>query len=522
MKILSSVFIALNLITPINSFNKLSILLANDGVSSSSIAETNVNYDLRYFFGGDDYRNYDIYNHDLIPNENDPYKDFKFLLAKPCDNDLYLYFYYNNSKLVTNVTFKISQSVEKNEDGSYKENFQDYTASVVNSYGVIEKFYKVKIDDFANYTDGSRIYIKNCNLNYSSVIKSQDYIIEDELIFNLSDTGDVIYSYFKNDYVLIKDHVMGLLLSFKDIPNPYNGDDALVLNGDSSNGSVSFAEDFYYFFSTDRKMDDLLEIQYDYTLCSFTEKHQSGKYYLSDLGAFSYSVTPYKGLSNGKKVDENSKAYTTYSNKVVSKGTSVGTVTRPYFLFWNKKVSYNLENIQNCKDTSNLIGDENKGFKEFIEDTQKANNNKFDWAFRVHSDTRNVVGTKKTFILWTDHFTTSYCHDVLQTIIVRLKFRENLEVKDMLVVDTPIDTSYSYVNHVEYDDLFDDIGEIPDRIKDSIDDLSLVFKILFGILLFLFIFTFVRYVYSFIKENKNQKKNGYKKKGDKNENNKKR
>ena len=59
--------------------------------SSANIETTNVDYDLRYLYGGEkNYLNYDIW--DLVPNVNNS-KDtsFKFLCVKPVGNNLYLY-----------------------------------------------------------------------------------------------------------------------------------------------------------------------------------------------------------------------------------------------------------------------------------------------------------------------------------------------------------------------------------------------------------------------------------------------
>ncbi|MFA6829419.1 MAG: hypothetical protein WCR67_01750 [Bacilli bacterium] len=48
-----------------------------------------------------------------------------------------------------------------------------------------------------------------------------------------------------------------------------------------------------------------------------------------------------------------------------------------------KEKPNNLENIQNCLDTSNLSGDENKGFKDFVDDVQKS---------RTSSNKKNING----------------------------------------------------------------------------------------------------------------------------------
>ena len=350
----------------INLRQKAKVRSANN--EGANIETTNVDYDLRYLFGGKDgYLKFDI--NTLKPTSNDS-KDtnFRFICAKPVNETLYLYLYHvdNRNSEILSANFRISKSKTQNvETGTFDEVFTNYNARFVNSYGYKQRFMKFAIDGLINLEDDVRIYIDSGYITYRDKSNgksyySSNYSIQDEFAFKPGNNEDFMYQYFKNDYVKIIDGEIGLLLTA-----PLDGE-------------TKYNEDFYYFFSTDHEISDLIEIQYDYDFVTYkvkTELLEGANHYRYD--------NCYLGLLED---EESYKKYNPLEVEILSqelipnvlakKNTVTEQVERPLFLWWTHKVNYKFESIQDCLDTKNLIGKEYEAFKEFIEDKQSERVNK--------------------------------------------------------------------------------------------------------------------------------------------------
>lgn len=435
-----------------------------NNITGANIETTNVDYDLRYLFGGEkNYLNYNIW--DLLPTTNDSQNtSFRFLCAKPVGTNLYLYVYHNNNKNseIVSANFKISKSKTQNkETGEFEENFSRYNARFINSYGYKQRFMKFAIDNIISTTEDVRCYIDDCFITYNGYSTCM-FDIHDEFAFNSSETSDFMYEYFKDDYVKITDGEVSMLLTRIDNKSILrDGSDGYNYVGTTKNNYSDWAEDFYYFFTTNHEIDDLIEIKYDYELISYRHKEDYGAVGVN----FGYSWYTYLGLQENANIIEESIEFNV--NNKITKGTTSNEYTRPYFLWWNKEYTYQLENIQNCLDTSNLNTDENKGFKEFIEEVQnnriENNKNKYQWAFRIGTFERsseaylykydvfswNSLLNKRNLVSY------SYCHEVKQTIITWLKFRTNDIDFEFNVLDIPKDTSSVHIQNVPYEVLGD-------------------------------------------------------------------
>lgn len=199
------------------SLRQKAIKKVND-VNQANIETTNVDYDLRYLFGGEKgYKTFDISS--LIPTTNDS-KDtsFKFICAKPVEKNLYLYVYHvdNRNSDIVSGTFKISKSKTQNQEtGEFEENFINYNARFINSYGYKQRFMKFVIDDVINLENDVRIFIENGYITYKDY-NSNTYSIHDEFAFKVGSNNDFMYQYFKDDYIKITEKDVKLMLVNKD------------------------------------------------------------------------------------------------------------------------------------------------------------------------------------------------------------------------------------------------------------------------------------------------------------------
>ena len=433
-----------------------------DNVEEANIETTNVDYDLRYLFGGEKgYRTFDI--NSLIPTTNDS-KDtsFKFICAKPVGKNLYLYVYHldNRNSDIVSATFKISKSkTQKQETGEFEENFINYNARFINSYGYKQRFMKFAIDNIINLENDVRCYIENCYITYKDY-KTNSYSINDEFAFKNGGNDDFMYQYFKDDYVRIIDGEVDLFLTEKD----------------SKNYGVTYQsnnEDFYYFFNSNVKIDELQQVDFQYQLIDYKVDHMP----ITPLNANTLmepatmnNTSVYRGLYNQfpkwGSVDE---VYSYYDVNVsnfkygkITPGTKVSLVEKPYFLWWTQMVEYSMPNIQNCLDTSNLNSKENEGFKKFISEVQNKrtneNKSKYQWCFKVNSSIRKLIDVKKVGGWWIfggSMHAYSQCHEVKQAMIIWLKFRTNNVDFEFNVLDIPKDTTGVYLNYIPYETLGD-------------------------------------------------------------------
>lgn len=519
-------------------YNKVNEVSAD----SANIETTNVDYDLRYIFGGEEgYQDFDIST--LLPDETDRYTNSKFLCAKPVGDNLYLYFY---QKMNTgdydliDSTFTISFSNEKDPDsGLYVENYKTYNARFINRYGYRDSFFKVAIDDVVDLSQDFRCNILNYqstfNLEYVSYnYETPVYWVNHEFTFTANDNQDYMLDYFGSDYVTITDGAVNLLLTRANIQYQPSFDFA-----PSGLKYSDWLEDFYYFFSTDRDLGDLEEIQYDYTLTSYTEVHDNGRKQWSDIG---YDYTTFIGILNDiGGYDENGNVLTDkitwleedsewdqlLMNYKIVKGGITNQVSRPYFWFWNHDNNYCLENIQNCLDTTNLVGDENKGFLGFVNSVQNErvnkNKDKFQWAFRVGSFVRSceakLISDDWSWAAGETIRSFTYCHEVKNAMIVRLRFKVGMNEYEMNVLDIPKDTTGVFIQDVPYRTLADDVVDFVvnffNNASDGLDKLMQIILIVLLAIVFLMLLKMLLSILNFagsVLPSKKRKRKGVEKK----------
>lgn len=445
--------------------------------SEANIETTNVDYDLRYLYGGEE--NYSSYNiWDLVPNENDS-KDlsFKFLCAKPVGKNLYLYLYiYEENNLeISNGKFKISLSKNQNsETGLFNEVYKVYDARFVNSYGYKQRFVKFAIDNIVT-TDEMRFYISNCFITFEEKESnkksySKIYSIKDEFVFKNGENSDFIYEYFKDDYIRIVDKEVALLLT-----NNKESYDGLI--------STSAYEDTYCFFNTDVKIDELKEIGVSYQKLTYEVDHSAAWNTMANTPGSGGRPTIkntdiFRGLYNQHSTDKGlggdyrkvykytEKDLSSFGEKTITAGSESSEVTRPYFLWWTQQLKYTIPTIQNCLDTSNLNNDETKGIKTFIEEVQEKrvseNKDKYQWCFKVDTSLREVIDVKKIggFLgFGGEYHAYTSCHEIMQTLILWLNYRTNNQDFTFNTLDIPVDTTSVHLQYVPFETLGDIILE---------------------------------------------------------------
>jgi len=436
-----------------------------NNADEANIETTNVDYDLRYLYGGEKgYLNYNIW--DLLPTENDS-KDisYKFLCAKPVGKNLYLYVYDNDNRNgdILNATFKISKSKTQNKDtGLFEEQFAMYNARFVNSYGYKQRFMKFAIDNIVNLESDVRMFVDSGSINYLDPSSGQKYIkvfdtINHEFAFNVGGEKDFMGDYFSDDYVRITEKDVGILLTNKDLVE--------------KNIYTSAYEDTYCFFNTDRKIDELKEVSCEYIKISYKVNYKG----INIIGHGFPNINKcdiYGGLYNNS-ADDLSRygGFTreTYGfdifvekpyQKIIKSDIESYTVEEPYFLWWNQNVKYSLPTIQDCLNTSNLDNEKFKGVKVFIDDFQKQrvsnNQSKYQWCFKLDNSLRKVVDFYDTGNIFNHDFhAIAECHEIKQVLILQLKFRTNNQDFTFNAFDIPTDTSFISVQNVPYKTLGD-------------------------------------------------------------------
>lgn len=444
---------------------------ANDTSNKANIETTNVDYDLCYIFGGEKgYLTFNIW--DLLPTTSDS-KDisYKFICAKPVEKNLYLYVYDNDNRNgdILNAKFKISKSKIQNKDtGLFEEQFSIYNARFINSYGYKQRFMKFAIDNIVNLNEDVRMYIESGSIRYRDTSTKKEYYknlsnIENEFAFKVGGESDFIGEYWQNDYVKITEKDVKLMLINKD---------TIKTNDDRY---YSAYENFYCFFNTDKEIDELIEVQYDYQLidydvtCYTTRDPNAPD---SMPGTYPKGHWVYQGLYNDfdKSKNLNREIYGFTENSIDVKSNVrltnekvVVDVERPYFLWWKQNVKVNFDTIINCNEIINNNSNEYKPLKTFIsnvnDEKYKKDGHKYKWCFNALSTTRETTNCelKGAFLgIFGGHLElTSRCHEVKQTIIVWLKFRTNNQEFTFNALDIPTDTSGVYLVEVPYETLGD-------------------------------------------------------------------
>ena len=436
-----------------------------------TIDTTNVDYDLRYIYGGkDNYLNFNIW--DLVPTTSDS-KDtsFKFLCMKPVGNNLYLYLFHTETgnRVILNCDVSLSTSTTSSDSisdfsgasGLYKENFVTKKARYINSYGYKQRFIKFCIDDLIK-SEENRVFINSLTINYNNVNYSYD--VNDECLFNTKENEDFMYEYFKDNYVRVTEGEVSLLLINKQTQSL------------SSNSPYwQFYEDFYYFFNTSMNMEEIIDVQYDYELLSYDVEFQdTGK---NGSGQQSQHYSLYNCYGGLYKDEDSSKNFNRkiysffnddfsqyYPNNKIDNSVHKITISRPPFLWFTNSVVKEFNNILDCRNYESISDENLKNFAKSVNESRKAKGkNTLDHAFLVHHDVRENYSSSWQgggFLGFGAEFhVKAHCHEVKETLITWLKFRNNGINFEFNVLDFPKDTESVFVEIVPLPTLGDQIVE---------------------------------------------------------------
>lgn len=485
--------------------------------STNNIETNNVAYDLRYYFGrkelGDDYRNYDLDN--LIPRKGETRDDdFRFLLAKPVGDNLYFYVWTNDVERgdFTDGTITIADMTSQSSDGSVE--FVEHSARFVNSMGVDSRFSKWSVDGICKSGDLFSFMVADCWLNYETDTGKTGHIrpsykgrdnprIGDSFTFDPNDTSDFSAAYFKDDYVRITDHEVDLMLTgYMEWANGYGASNHAEYAG--------YREDFYYFFTADRDISELVEIQYDYTYETYDVEYRvpswHGSHLLSKREDSEYGTLCYQGLRDDpdqyvhqrmevRKVDTVSTIYKPF-NRVTS-GTYTQTVDRWWGWWTSKDVSFRMNSIQDLQSLPE--GDDYETFRTFIENVQeertRQSKQRYRWCFLVKNDERHVTEAWNEDGWWVFNqnvYGTARCHEVYQAMVTWMHFRTDGEDFYVDVQDVPVDTSRVVMGYVPFRDFGDIFTDVAISVGKSIWQkiLPLAFAVL-GIILAIALFPMI-------------------------------
>ena len=206
------------------------------GTTSSSatgpldITKSSVADDLEAFYG-ERYGDKIIQN--LVPSraKGDDYNDFKFFHFYPWQGDLYFYFYASAGFTFDSVVLEYSDGATFDgntaiEDWHLEGEEGTPTATIEDTFGKMQVFYKCKIADFYEENEGSyhRIFLKTVN-GYTSNDPTMSFrraCQDAELLWEDGSEGeDLVYRYYKDDYIVIDDAAYYQQW----IPTKYNGAD---------------------------------------------------------------------------------------------------------------------------------------------------------------------------------------------------------------------------------------------------------------------------------------------------------
>ncbi len=186
---------------------------ADTNMAALDITQSSVCDDLEAFYG-DSYGDKILQNLTPAKNKGDDYNDFKFYNFYPHDGDLYFYFYARAGWTIDSVILEYSDGATFDSEGNAIENWHmlgengTRAAIVQDTYGKMNVFYKCVLKDFYTESVGSthRIFLQTLN-GYTSNDSSMSFTRhcqDAELLWeDTADNEDLIYKYYKDDYILI-------------------------------------------------------------------------------------------------------------------------------------------------------------------------------------------------------------------------------------------------------------------------------------------------------------------------------
>lgn len=384
--------------------------------ASTTLDETNVYVDLRNLYGND----YDFNN--FYPENYEQSFSFKFLCAKPYQEDLYMYFYFNIDDVsqYNFVDFYISKSKTQFEDGSFEEDEECYSAKYLNSYGALNrKFHKFKIENIV-IEEIERFYFARVSFQkfypQQAINEFINFKIEDELYFSKVDNE---YQYLNDTWINITDKKVAMLLIGKDLNS-------------STSKYYRFNEETYCFFDTNYQIDELLQVDYAFENVNYEMEMKTGV--LSNF-ALKNQLPCYDGKLTEKAANIQTQNIT---RVVYPESYLVESEFQFIFKFWKLRTKYQLNKIVDLKKVDEIENEKLKSF--FLENGKKEDGTMYQYAFHVYSTLRQTIGYGTYFNWWFKLKSLSNCNEVKQVLILKLKFRTNQQEFDLHALDKPSDT----------------------------------------------------------------------------------
>ena len=545
MNLINGVF-ALSLLCSNVSTLGLNNTFTSSSTEVASIENTNVSYDLNLFSNDGKYDyTYDWTTENKVQFDeygkpsNSDYSNFKFLVVKPVLGDVYVYFYWKTPTAYIPDSFSdcvvgLSMATDQNEDGSYIEDVVDYSATLVNTYGTHDVWFKYKISDVYDVESNTsyRIYVDSLKFDYRyhGIDGSSDnYFCGNSIIFQTNEDGDLVYDYWRKDYVTIDSGKVASYLVAKD----------LVAKGGNTSVGSSYNEYTYYFFNTDddHPITDLISVTYNYYLLTYdvnyswdTGDSEIGTYYFCYDGLYNSSVDSIEHKLAVTPVSNQSLDFDVVSdefksNQVTYSDTTSVEVDRPYLtwfpIFGEEKVSYNFDSIQDLNEIDSISDEDSySGFKSFMyKNYLDDDGNSYDWAFQVdYGDLyRSILdyGINESYYFWNNEFWNGYnrnlyiesqCHEVEQALITHLTYYNDNDYYSLDVLDTPKDTISISVENVQYDGIADLFFDISSGWSDLFSGLSTSFYLIFGVFGVLILLFILSKIIKFINLFKKKKK----------------
>lgn len=290
------------------------------------------------------------------------------------------------------------------------------------------------------------------------------------------------------------------------------------------------------FFNTDRAIDELQEVCYDYQLldynatCYTTRDPNAPD---SMPGTYVKGHWVYQSLYNNfdKSKNLNREIYGFKENSIVLKSNVkltnekvVVNVERPNFLWWKQNVKVNFDTIVNCNEIMSNSSNEYKPLKTFITNVNNEKYNKdghkYKWCFNALSTTRETTNCelKDAFLgMFGGHLElTSRCHEIKQLLILWLKFRTNNQEFTFNALDIPTDTSGIYLAEVPFETLTDKIVNNVVNVWDYLKtNMGNIFKnlvpitlMILGVLIFVVLYPFIKSFFKLVSNGVNSVSNG--------------
>lgn len=451
----TSLLLALPLSAPVY---QAGTILADTITTSNTVTikDTNVNYDLRIFYGdsnddglvsSSEFKSFDILN--LVSGRD------TFYLIKPVDNDIYVYFYSNEQLNNRTVVANYSTSVTNTSSG-YIDTLVNKKLDLINSYSIAGGyFYKYCANDIqSNYSSASAFRFDLFNIKVNGDLLFKD--LDEEIFYSKSNNYDPISDYYGNrvDKINCK---LGIWLSETDSYLTTNlrslwaptyatskGDENMICGFNFENYDITQVIDISFAFN--KYTYDYYDTK-GYVQDSYGTMGDEGIYQgfvkglgTSNLTAIDRLGATYSSFGERGKVININKEYVSYKQVKAERVTKETTSTGPFGKIY--KDTYSFNTLINTKTYDYTDQDE---FKYFVTN----NLNDYRFAVCLGSETREreliANGSSNTLGYVSYYYDVkTTCHQYEDVAFIEATVRkEGSQLPFSLkLVNTELDTSF--------------------------------------------------------------------------------